>query len=113
MSFALERQHYFQNSKKLRRARKLYKFLIAPAIFKNPQLVYILAVRAIDAGLYARSNNLTDVVSSLWGGVPKRFNMTWYGVCNHCSNNWFDAKRYFRKNEYGYYNQIKKIRIVL
>lgn len=112
MSFKAQRRSYCDSSKKLRRARRLYKYLVAKAIIKNPELSFVLGVKAINAGLYSSNTCLKDVVFSLWRGAAKRFNMVWFDSFETHNANWYDAKRYFKRTESGYV-QIKKIRIKL
>lgn len=111
MSFDEQRRSFCESADKLRRARRLYKHLIAREIVKNPQLSFVLAVRAINAGLYSFNTSLNDVVFSLWRGAHK-YNYNSLDWCRVPDCIWFKAKYYFKRTESGYV-QIKKIRITL
>jgi len=112
MSFEAQRRYYSDSSDKLRRARQLYKHLVAREIVKNPELSFILAVKAINAGLYSFNTSLNDVVFSLWRGASKRYVDKFWDWEKIHDCNWREAKHYFRKTDSGYI-QIKKIRITL
>jgi hypothetical protein len=111
MSFEAQRRSYCDSSVKLRRARRLYKYLVAKAIIKNPELSFVLAVKAINAGLYSFNTSLNDVVFSLWRGAHK-YDYNSLDWCRVPDCIWFQAKYYFKRTESGYV-QIKKIRIRL
>jgi len=57
----------------LRRARRLYKFLCAPAISAKPDYAIITAQRAKEAGLYAESYTLKDATFAMERGSYKRY----------------------------------------
>lgn len=105
-----KRAIYTQSKYKLDRARRLYKHLVAPAIFKNPELIFVLAVRAANAQLWSTNTAITDVVYSLNAGVIKAGFDVYNTPLNGCI--WWSFKNYYRKTDKGYV-QIKKIRIKL
>lgn len=107
MNFRNERRMYNDNSKKLRRARKLYKHLIAPYIYKNHELVYALAVRGVQAGLWSFNTAPTDIVYSMLSTVRKRFDV---GGTVFDKYLWWNFKFFYKKTNSSYV-QIKKITI--
>jgi len=105
-----DRATYTQSKYKLDRARRLYKRLVAPAIFKNPELIFVLAVRAVEAKLWSANTLITDIIYSLRSGIIKAGFNIYNTPLDGCI--WWNFKNYYRKTDSGYV-QIKKIRIKL
>jgi hypothetical protein len=65
MSTIESRVSFQRTNKKLRRARKLYSYIIFETCIGEPHMVVKAARRAQSAGLYAPSTILSDVIYSI------------------------------------------------
>ncbi len=84
-----QRKLFQCSAARLRRARRLYGWIVAPAIEKNPEIVHVCARRAYSAGLYSDKTCLVSIAFSLcrkayarsehrdWGGFG------WYHWRDH------------------------------
>lgn len=97
---------------KLRRARNLYKFIIAPVIHENPRVALLICKRAMDAGLFSEGNSMNDVVFSFIRAAYKRFNNmeSWHQYTDRKQITflWFEARLYYKKTKKGYI-QTRKV----
>lgn len=66
MNISIIRQQFNHNHKRLRRARRLYGFLIREEIKQNPNMAFICAQRAIARGLYSTNTMYSTVVYSMF-----------------------------------------------
>lgn len=83
----------FSNAK-LRRARKLYQFICAPAIQLKPDYAIVTANRAKEAGLYAKSTSLGDVTFAMERGCYRRFSKERGNIArDHAWLHWCQLRR--------------------
>lgn len=65
MKIPILRNRMKLDNKRLRRARRLYAYLIHKECLRNPDKTFVCAQRALARGLYAKSTSLSHVVFSL------------------------------------------------
>lgn len=111
------RNQFSYSGAKLRRARRLYRYLCADFIIKNPVTSFPIAFRAMKAGLYSENSTINDVVFSFWRGAWKKRGggLDWWQFCESLNVTyiWFEAKKYFTKTSSGYVQTGKpKLRLV-
>ena len=65
MKSSKTRKKFNCSNAKLRRARRLYGYLVHKEIFRNPDIVFICAQRAKEAGLYSEKTRTKSIIFSL------------------------------------------------
>lgn len=98
MKVSEERKFANCSTRKLRRARNLYKFICAKRINRDADFAIIAAYRAIDSGLFSSSTQLSDVVFSFLRIAWSRF----------CVDSWLNSIK--DHTEYG--KTMHKARII-
>lgn len=71
MSISVIRSEFSSSSKKLRRARRLYAYIIFEAVIGDVEALIAAANRALNFGLYSQSTGLLQAVFSLRGYLEK------------------------------------------
>lgn len=102
------RSSYGYSNKQLRRARRLYIWLVHREFIKNPQMVWVFSQRAKSMGFYYENAPLKDPCFSIVRGVYKIFrNYYGYRKCwstfmkdHNCTLIWFEMG-HRKKMKYG------------